>query len=69
VRNNVLPQTVFLQHPRLSELNPSDFYMWGDFTTLVCSAATENEENLRHILDSCRAIRNTEGPLKGSDGP
>jgi hypothetical protein len=54
----------FLQHPRLSELNPSDFYMWGDFKTLVCSAATENEETHRHILDNlCISIRNRQTQL------
>jgi len=53
---------VFLQPSRLSELSPSDFYMWGDFKTLVCSSPPETEKtDHQRIFDACRTIRNRLG--------
>jgi hypothetical protein len=55
----------FLQPSRLSELNTSDFCMWGDLITLVCSAPTENEETHHHrIFDACQTIRNSLGTFE-----
>jgi hypothetical protein len=45
--------------PRLPDLNPLDFYLWGHLKTLVYAAALDNEEALQHcIVGACQTICN-----------
>jgi hypothetical protein len=39
------------------DLIPSDFYVWGHLTTLVCAASLHSEEEHR-IADVCQSICN-----------
>jgi hypothetical protein len=65
MRSNILPQTVLRTAPSLCELSSSDFYMWGNLKTLVCSSPIGNEEtHHRRIFDACGTIRNRLGTFE-----
>jgi hypothetical protein len=43
--------------PRSPDLNPLDFYMWGQLNLPVYAAPVDNEEALHHrIVDACQTI-------------
>jgi hypothetical protein len=43
--------------PCSPDLNPLDFYLWGQLNPRVCAASVDNEEALHHrIVDACRTI-------------
>jgi hypothetical protein len=45
--------------PRLPDLNPLDFYLWGHLKSLVYAAPDDNEEALHHrTVDASHTIRN-----------
>ncbi|EZA55638.1 hypothetical protein X777_04330, partial [Ooceraea biroi] len=47
---------------RSPDLNPVDFFLWGQLKSLVYATPIQNEEDLRNrIIDGCERIRNTPG--------
>jgi hypothetical protein len=54
--------------PRSPDLNPLDFYLWGNVKCLVYAAPVDNEEALHHrFTDDFQTIRNT--PASGRVEP
>jgi hypothetical protein len=60
VRISVFPQTLSFRGTAQQrvDLNPLDFYLWGDLKLLLYSAPIENGEKLRYrIFNACLSNR------------
>ncbi|KAK3888480.1 hypothetical protein Pcinc_007462 [Petrolisthes cinctipes] len=51
--------------PRSTDLNPLDFYLWGNLKTLVYATEVQSWEDLwRRVCDGCEQIKHDPGILQ-----